>query len=130
MDEARKSKEFVIRHFEAVNRRDMQTVVGNMLPDLYDHELDGDHQHDIEEGAKRLRTLMQRIPDLSVEIRDVIAQENTVVVRGVWSGTEVDTGRKLEFHGFVQWRIRDGKLADRWAIVTPLAEVSEMSKRW
>ena len=78
-------------------------------------------------GAKRLWSLMQRIPDLSVEIRDVIAQENTVVVRGVWSGTEVHTGRKLEFHGFVQWRFRDGKLAERWASVTPLAEVSEMS---
>jgi predicted ester cyclase len=93
-------------------------------------ELDGDHQHDIEEGARRLQALMERIPDLSVEIRDVIAEKNTVVVRGVWSGTEVDTGKALEFHGFVQWRIRDGKLVERWATVTPLAEVSEMSQRW
>jgi len=101
MEQARKNKELVIRHFEAINRRDVQTVVGNMLPALYDHELDGDHKHDIEEGAKRLQALMQRIPDLSVEVRDVIAEDNTVVVRGIWSGTEVETGKKLEFHGFV-----------------------------
>jgi len=130
MDEPRKNKEFVIRHFEALNRRDIQGLLTNMLPDLYDHELDGDHQHDIEEGAKRLQGLMRRIPDLSVEIRDVTSEENTVVVRGVWSGTEAETGKKLEFHGFVQWRIRDGKLAERWATVTPLAEVSDMSQRW
>jgi ketosteroid isomerase-like protein len=130
MDEVSKNREFMLRHFEAINRRDIQTVVGNMLPDLYDHELEGDHQHDIEEGARRLQALLQRIPDLSVEIRDVIADKNTAVVRGVWSGREVETGKKLEFHGFVQWRIRDGKLAERWATVTPLAAVSEIWQRW
>jgi len=130
MEQARKNKEFVIRHFEAINRRDVQRVLDNMLPSLYDHELDGDHSHDIEQGAERLRALMQRIPDLSVEVRDVIAEDNIVIVRGVWSGTERDTGKKLEFHGFVQWRILDGKLAERWATVTPLAEVSEMLQRW
>jgi predicted ester cyclase len=130
MEQAHKNKEFVIRHFEAINRRDIQAVLGNMLPSLYDHELDGDHIRDIEEGAKRLQALMLQIPDLSVDVRDVIAEDDIVIVRGVWSGTERDSGKKLEFHGFVQWRIVDGKLAERWATVTPVAEVSEMSHRW
>jgi hypothetical protein len=32
---------------------------------------------------------------------------------------------KVEFHGFVQWRIVDGKFAERWATVTPIAEIPE-----
>ena len=38
MDQANINR-FVKRHFEAVNRRDVQAVIRNMRPDLYDHEL-------------------------------------------------------------------------------------------
>ena len=41
MDVVQKNKEFAIRHFEAINRRDIQAVVDNMVPNLHDHELDG-----------------------------------------------------------------------------------------
>jgi len=71
MDEASINREFVKRHFEAVNGRDVQTVVGNMRSDLYDHELEGDHN--LQEGAQRLQVLMKQIPDLTVNVRDVIA---------------------------------------------------------
>jgi hypothetical protein len=36
MDQTSLNREFVKRHFEAVNRREVQTVLGNMRPDLYD----------------------------------------------------------------------------------------------
>ena len=55
MDQSSTNREFVKRHFEAVNRRDVQTVLGNMRPDLYDHELQGDHKNDLREGAQRLQ---------------------------------------------------------------------------
>jgi hypothetical protein len=29
-----------------------------MRPDLYDHELAGEHQNDLEEGARRLQVLL------------------------------------------------------------------------
>ena len=28
----------------------------------------------------------------------------------------------MQFHGFVLWRFQDGKIAERWATVTPPAE--------
>lgn len=130
MDHTKVNKEFVIRHFEAVNCRDLKTVVGNMLPDLYDHELHGDHKQDLQEGGQRLRELMQRVPDLTVELRDAIADGAKVVVRAVWSGTEAASKQKVEFHGFVQWSIVDGKLAERWATVTPLAQYSDDVAAW
>jgi ketosteroid isomerase-like protein len=130
MDQTSPNREFVKRHFDAVNRRDLQTVLGNMRPDLYDHELQGDHKNDLQEGAQRFQLLMKQVPDLTVDVRDVIADGDKVVVRAVWSGTDAVNQRKVEFHGFVQWRIVDGKFAERWAIVTPLAELSEDINTW
>jgi predicted ester cyclase len=130
MDPTSTNREFVKRHFEAVNRRDVQTVLGNMRPDLYDHELQGDHTNDLREGAQRLQILMKQVPDLTVDVRDVIADGDKVVVRAVWSGTEAVSHRKVEFHGFVQWRIVNGKFAERWATVTPIVEIPEGANVW
>ena len=68
MDQTSINREFVRRHFEAVNRRDVQTVLGNMRPDLYDHEIEGDHKNDLGEGAQRLQVLMKQVPDLAVDV--------------------------------------------------------------
>ena len=130
MDLTSTNRELVKRHFEAVNRREVQTVLGNMRPDLYDHELEGDHGNDLQEGAQRLQALMKQVPDLTVYVRDTIADGDKVVVRAVWSGTNAVNQRKVEFHGFVQWRIVDGKFAERWATVTPIVEIPEGTNVW
>ena len=130
MDQTTKNREFVKRHFEAVNRRDVRTVLGNVRPDLCDHELQGDHKNDLQEGAQRLQVLMRQVPDLTVDVRDVIADGDKVVIRAVWSGTDAVSQKKVEFHGFVQWRIVDGKLAERWATVTPIVEIPEGTNVW
>ena len=130
MDPTSTNREFVKRHFEAVNRREISTVRGNMRPDLYDHELAGDHENDLDEGAQRLQVLLKQVPDLAVDVRDVIADGDKVVVRAVWSGTNAVSRRKVEFHGFVQWRIVDGKFVERWATVTPIEEIPEGTKVW
>jgi predicted ester cyclase len=101
-----------------------------MRPDLFDHELQGDHKNDLQEGAQRLQVLMKQVPDLMVELRDVIADGDKVVVRAAWFGTDAVSRRKVEFHGFVQWKIVDGKFAERWATVTPLAEIPEGTNVW
>jgi ketosteroid isomerase-like protein len=130
MDQTSINREFVKRHFEAVSRRDVQTVMGNMRPDLYDHELQGDHKNDLQEGAQRLQVLMKQVPDLTVDVRDVIADGDKVVVRAAWFGTDAVSQRKVGFHGFVQWRIVEGKFAERWSTVTPLAELPEDMSAW
>jgi len=130
MDQTSRNREFVKRHFEAVNRREVQTVLGNMRPDLYDHEVQVDHTNDLREGAQRLQVLMKQVPDLTVDVRDVIADGDKVVVRAVWAGTDAVSQKKVEFHGFVQWRIVDGKFAERWATVTPIVEIPEGTNVW
>jgi len=86
--------------------------------------------NDLQEGAQRLQVLMKHIPDLTIDVRDVIADGDKVVVRAVWSGTETVSQREVEFHGLVQWRIVDGKFAERWAPLTPIAELPQAANVW
>jgi predicted ester cyclase len=69
-------------------------------------------------------------PDLHVEVRDTVAQGDKVVARNVWTGTNARTGQRVEFHGFVLWRIAAGKIAERWATVTPLIELAAQGLDW
>ena len=68
---------------------------------------------------------MKQVPDLTVDDRDAIADGDKVVVRAVWSGINAVSQIKVEFHGFVQWTIVDGKFAELWATVTPIVEIPE-----
>ena len=69
-------------------------------------------------------------PDLRVEVLDTIAQGDKVVARNRWTGTNAQTGERVEFHGFVLWRVADGKLVERWATVTPPGAASGRALAW
>ena len=61
-------------------------------------------------------------PDLHFTIEDMIAEGDKVVCRNIWRWTDAASGKKMQFHGFVLWRFEGGKIAERWATVTPPAE--------
>jgi ketosteroid isomerase-like protein len=63
-------------------------------------------------------------------VKDCIAQSDKVVVRNLWTGTNARTGQRMEFHGFVLWRIAGGKIAERWATVTALQEITQRALDW
>jgi predicted ester cyclase len=50
-----------------------------------------------------------------VQIEDMIAEDDKVVVRNYWTATDPGSGRKLGFRGIVIWRIANKKIVDRWA---------------
>jgi predicted ester cyclase len=72
----------------------------------------------------------QLFPDLHVAVKDAVAQNDKVVVRNLWTGTNAQTGQRVEFHGFVMWRIAAGKIVERWATVTPMHEVTAQALEW
>jgi predicted ester cyclase len=63
--------------------------------------------------------LYTRFPDIHVNILDLIAEDDRVVARNHWTGTEVASGVKYEFFGIVIWRIAHRQLVERWAYLTP-----------
>jgi predicted ester cyclase len=71
-------------------------------------------------GAKQyVGGAYKRFPDIHVEIEDLIAEDDKVVVRNRWTGTDSTTSQKIEFSGIVIWRIAHRQLIERWAYLQP-----------
>jgi len=115
-------KQFVRNHFEEfVNRRNLQIGNVNFAPGFVDHG------SDVPPGTppgpagaiQYVGGALERFPDMRVEILEVIAEDDRVLVRNRWTGTEKESGKRLQFSGMVLWRIADGQLQERWAYLEP-----------
>jgi predicted ester cyclase len=112
------AKAFVRRHFEEfVNRQDLSAADRNFAADYQEHGSDVPPGLPAgPSGPKQyLAAAFQRFPDIHVIIEDIVAEGDRVVVRNTWRATDKTTGQKIEFGGIVIWRIREDKLAERWA---------------
>lgn len=118
-------KEHVRRHFEDfVNNQKPEVIRLNMTEDFFDHDGPGGKPTGVQGDEEMMRSLYPIFPDLHITIENMVAEGDTVVCRNRWQGTNSKTGRRMEFHGFVEWRFEAGKIAERWATVTPPTEVS------
>jgi predicted ester cyclase len=121
----------VIDHFDAfVNNKDLDAIDRNMDPGFVDHDGPGGRVVDRSTDRAMMAKMHELFPDLRVVVKDAVAQGDKVVVRNQWTGTNAQTGERVEFHGFVLWRIAAGKIAERWATVTPMHELTAQSLDW
>ena len=106
-------------HFEEfVNRKKHDVVLETLAGDFYDHDGPGGRPTDRDGDRQMMIALHRQIPDLHVSIEDLIAEQDKVVCRNVWKGTD-SSGQRIEFRGIVIWRLAHGKIVERWAAVTP-----------
>lgn len=112
------AKEFIRNHFEEfVNRKNVNVGNVNLAADFVDHGAD------VPPGTppgpagaiQYVSGALKRFPDLHVQIEDMIAEDDKVVVRNNWTATDSQSGKRLEFRGIVIWRIAAGRIAERWA---------------
>jgi predicted SnoaL-like aldol condensation-catalyzing enzyme len=112
------ARKFIRDHFEEfVNRKNVQIGNVNFAPDFVDHGADvPPGMPPGPAGAiEYVSAALKRYPDLHVRIEDMIAEDDKVVVRNHWTGTDSQRRKRLEFRGIVIWRIAAGKIAERWA---------------
>jgi len=115
-------KSFVRGHFEDfVNRKNLNIGNVNFAPEFIDHGADvPPGTPPGPQGAiQYVGGAYKKFPDIHVDILDLIAEGDKVVVRNHWTGTEAATGNKFEFSGIVIWRIAHRQLVERWAYLTP-----------
>lgn len=113
-------KQFVIQHFEEfVNKRKPEVIRHKMTPAFYDHDGPGGKPTGVEGDEQMMLRMYQAMPDLQIKIEDVLAEGDKVVCRNIWHWTDPTSGKRMQFHGFVQWRFEGNKIAERWATVTP-----------
>ncbi len=85
------------------------------------------HQHNAEAGAglagiqARTRYFEQVFSDVSVSIDALIAEDDVVAARFLWTGTHIGefmgipaTNKKVSWAGSDWWRVENGKLAEHW----------------
>jgi len=115
-------KQFVRNHFEEfVNRKNLGIGKVNFAPEFVDYGADVPPGLPAgPEGAMQyVGGAYKKFPDIHVEILDLIAEDDKVVVRNHWTGTETANGQKYEFSGMVIWRVAHRQLVERWAYLTP-----------
>jgi len=123
-------KQFVRAHFEEfVNKRNAAVIHQNMTPDFYDHDGPDGRPTDVRGDEQMMLAMYKAMPDLLLTVEETIAQGDKVVCRNVWRWTDISSGKKMEFHGFVLWRFEGDRIAERWATVTkPAPDTSSVWK--
>jgi predicted ester cyclase len=118
-------KGLVLRHFEDfVNNQKAEVIRHNMTANFLDHDGPGGKPTSVQGDEEMMRSLYAMFPDLHITIDDMVAEGDKVVCRNRWQGVNAKTERRMEFHGFVEWRFEGDKIAERWATVTAPAEIS------
>ncbi len=126
-----KNTSLVLGHFEDfVNNKDLDAIERNLDVTFIDHDGPGGREVDRAADRAMMAKMHQMFPDLHVVVKDSVAQGDKVVVRNLWTGTNALTGQRVEFHGFVMWRIAAGKIVERWATVTPMHEITARALEW
>jgi predicted ester cyclase len=113
---------------KAVVRRHLEEAVSGRRPELWD-ELMAEgfvlHHPQVRPGragyAEACEAMWSGFPDVGVEVLDMVAEGDRVAVRYVERGTHTGmfmgmapSGRRYEKHGFVLYRMEDGRLAEAW----------------
>ena len=106
--------------FESVwNDRNPDTARELMTPDAIGHLEGGEIITGPEEFLKFQRAFLEAVPDLMIEIIEVMADEENVCVQwragGTHSGQGLGfepTGRSVSFRGITWFRVQEGKIVE------------------
>jgi len=115
------NKALVLAHYEAViNRHDPDAIRSQLTPDFFDHVTG--KMMSADEVIAHSMMLHEAFGNLSVVAECLVAERDIVAGRFIWRGTHRGpwrgiprTGKHAEFRGMTFWRIRDGKICERWA---------------
>ena len=117
--------ELVLRHYdEFLNNGDMSAAERDLRPDFVDHAAPPGTPPGLESSKAFITMVRSAFPDIQFTEDEVIANGDMVAVSGLWQGTHEGpffglepTGRFGEMRGMVLWRVVEGQLAERWAVL-------------
>jgi steroid delta-isomerase-like uncharacterized protein len=119
----RANKALVRAHYDAVtNSHDPDAIRAQVALNFYDHAARTAMSAD--EVIAHSAALHATFGELSAEMEAIVAEADLVAARVVWRGVHkgpwrgiAPTNKRVEFRGMTFWRIRDGKISERWAEV-------------
>jgi steroid delta-isomerase-like uncharacterized protein len=133
------NKKLVLEHYESfVHKQDAEAVRRQLAADFRDNEMPPDTPPGPEPVLQYGAMLHKAFPDLRIEIEDIVAEGDRVAVRARWTGTHRGvlpmmpfpaTNRAFAFTGMVFWRIRDGRIVERWATIDRLGLQQQLAPK-
>lgn len=123
------NKKLISEHYDAFLRQDAEAVRKQLAADFRDHEMPPETPPGPEAVVQFSAMLHKAFPDIYIKVEDMVADGDRVAVRARWTGTHKGalpmlpipaTNRHVMFTGMVFWRVREGKIAERWATIDRL----------
>jgi predicted ester cyclase len=121
------NKKLVLQHYESfVHQQDAEAVRKQLAADFRDHEMPPGTPLGPEAVLQYRAMLHTAFPDLRIKIEES------------WTGTHrgplpmipvAVTNRGFRFTGMVFWRIREGKIVERWAIIDRLGLQQQLTAK-
>ena len=123
MNDCAANKAMVRKLFdEWINKKNLAAIDEMVAPNYVSHESGEDT--DVEGTKRFLAALFTAFPDIHITVEDVVCEGDKVVVRNIWRATDTGgfagmspTRKRVVIEGIVMWRIENGKLAERWAVI-------------
>jgi steroid delta-isomerase-like uncharacterized protein len=121
--DAETAKRFARERVEVLfNRGELDRVEEFVTPDFVNHEAWPGEDPGYEGFRLRLRRLRDAIPDIHMEVHEVLAEGDLVAYRATLSGTHEGpllgipaTGRHFRVQHMHMLRMRDSKASEHWA---------------
>ena len=109
------------------------TIVDELVADDHVHHLTRRDLHG-PEGVKQLVLWFRSfLPDLQISIRDLIAEGDRVVAYFIFSGTDTGgyldnppSGNPVEYSAIDIFRVRSGRIVERWGIVDTISMMHQI----
>jgi steroid delta-isomerase-like uncharacterized protein len=127
------NREGAIRAFNALKVGDLDMFEELHTEDFVDHD-PGPGEVPTPAGRREFFSGISSVfPDWDQTIEEVVAEGDRVVVRWVGRGTHESpfvgvppTGRKVAVQGIAIFRMVDGKMAERWAVVDQFGMMKQL----
>ena len=108
---------------EIFEARNYDAIDEMIAPAFVDHE-DIANPRGREHLKPYFAALHTAFPDLTHTVESSIAEGDHVALRSIWRGTQTGefmgmppSGKKVCVEGMTFWRVKDGKVVDRWALL-------------
>ncbi len=117
------AKPIVAAYWQAYNAAEWDALRGLVAEDYVHHSGDAE-SHDVDFFVAGAMGLRAAFPDVRVEVRDMVAEDERVAVRWVARAThtgslfgEIATGRPIAIDGATIHRVVDGRIAEDWEVM-------------
>lgn len=129
------SSEAVVRQFveDVWNAGGPDAIETLTTPGFVLHQLVADEHHDRESFSSFMAGLSEAVPDLTIEIEDLVVQGDDAVALVRMRGTPErpyqalrPTGESFDVHAFHKYRLVDGRVDEAWVMADAVGTMRQL----